>query len=137
MAADVPKGLIPISQRSPEEVREMGRKGGLASGAARRRRKTLREELLAILSDTDAQQKVSAALVQEAIGGNRAGSVARAFEILRDTIGEKPVERLRQAEPGEDAWPFAALSTQELRQMVAEAEAEQAEMSRGEAETDG
>ncbi|MBR5202920.1 MAG: hypothetical protein IKW45_06615 [Clostridia bacterium] len=35
--------LIPNNQRSPNEVRDNGRKGGIASGEARRRKKTLRE----------------------------------------------------------------------------------------------
>lgn len=33
------KNLIPNSERSPEELREMGRKGGIASGKARRKKK--------------------------------------------------------------------------------------------------
>ena len=35
--------LIPNNERSPSEVRENGRKGGIASGEARRRKKTMRE----------------------------------------------------------------------------------------------
>ena len=31
--------LIPNSERSPEELREMGRKGGIKSGESRRRNK--------------------------------------------------------------------------------------------------
>lgn len=31
--------LIPNSERSPEELREMGRKGGIASGKARRKKR--------------------------------------------------------------------------------------------------
>ncbi|MCU6687573.1 hypothetical protein OCV99_13710 [Dorea acetigenes] len=34
--------LIPNSERSPSELREMGRKGGIASGKVRRRNKKLR-----------------------------------------------------------------------------------------------
>lgn len=37
------KNLIPFNQRSKEEARECGRAGGIASGAARRRKKSLRE----------------------------------------------------------------------------------------------
>ena len=37
------QNLIPMEQRSPEEAREMGRKGGRASGESRRRKKSLRE----------------------------------------------------------------------------------------------
>ena len=81
-----------------EEAREMGRKGGKASAEARARRKTLREELLVLLSDNNVQERISAALIEEALSGNRAGSVTRAFETIRDTIGEKPVEKVMLAE---------------------------------------
>ena len=37
------KNLIPFSKRSESEAREMGRKGGVASGAARRRKRSLKE----------------------------------------------------------------------------------------------
>ena len=40
------ENLIPTNQRSKEEARELGRKGGIASGIARRERKTLKDELL-------------------------------------------------------------------------------------------
>jgi hypothetical protein len=38
-----PKKLVPNSARSPQELKEQTRKGGIASGEARRRRKTMRE----------------------------------------------------------------------------------------------
>lgn len=44
------KNLIPISQRSSDEVREMGRKGGKASGVARRRKKAMRDAMKELLS---------------------------------------------------------------------------------------
>lgn len=44
------KNLIPYSQRSKEEARENGRKGGIESGKVRRRKKTLRENMEMILS---------------------------------------------------------------------------------------
>lgn len=37
------KNLIPNHERSPEELREMGRKGGIASGKARRRKRDLQK----------------------------------------------------------------------------------------------
>lgn len=37
------QNLIPNSERTPEELREITRKGGIASGEARRRNKTLKE----------------------------------------------------------------------------------------------
>lgn len=35
--------LIPNTERSPEELREMGRKGGIASGKVRRRKRDLQK----------------------------------------------------------------------------------------------
>lgn len=35
--------LIPMDQRSESEARELGQKGGIASGAARRRKRSLKE----------------------------------------------------------------------------------------------
>lgn len=39
------RNLIPQSERSPSEAREMGKKGGIASGRTRRLKKALREFL--------------------------------------------------------------------------------------------
>ena len=43
MAKRKEDNLIPNNERSPIEVRENGRKGGVASGEARRRKKSMRE----------------------------------------------------------------------------------------------
>lgn len=83
---------------STEVAREIGRKGGINSAIAKRARKTLREELIALLESEDIQQKMSVSLIKEAIDGNKAGSVTKAFEVIRDTIGEKPVEKIMMAE---------------------------------------
>ncbi len=37
------QNLIPMDQRSQSEARELGREGGRASGASRRRKRSLRE----------------------------------------------------------------------------------------------
>lgn len=42
--------LIPNTERSPEELREMGRKGGIASGKSRRRKREL-QKLVNMLID--------------------------------------------------------------------------------------
>ena len=39
------QNLIPVSSRTPSELREQTRKGGIASGEARRERKAMREWL--------------------------------------------------------------------------------------------
>ena len=85
------QNLKPVT--SKKEARERGRKGGLASGEARRKRKTLKEELLLMLADGDTQQSVTLALIEKAMGGD-----TKAFEVIRDTIGEKPVDKVMIAD---------------------------------------
>lgn len=87
------QNLIPNSERSPSELREMARNGGLASGEARRKRKTLKEELLLMLSEGETQQSVTLALIEKAMSGD-----TKAFEVIRDTIGEKPVDKVMIAD---------------------------------------
>ena len=83
------KNLITQDKRSPEERREIARKGAEASNKAQRERKTLKEELLLLLSQGDTQEEMSLSLIQQALNGN-----VKAFETIRDTIGEKPVEKV-------------------------------------------
>lgn len=79
--------LIPLNERTKEEQKEIATKGGIASGIARRRKKTLREELLLLLEENETQKNISTAVIKKALSGD-----TKAFEIIRDTIGEKPVE---------------------------------------------
>ena len=87
------QNLIPNSERTPSELREMARNGGLASGEARRKRKTLKEELLLMLSEGETQQSVTLALIERAMSGD-----TKAFEVIRDTIGERPVDKVMIAD---------------------------------------
>ena len=100
--------LRPVS--SKEEARERGRKGGLASVEARRKRKTLKEELLLMLEDQEVQKSVAVALIQEAQNGN-----VKAFGMLRDTIGEAPVEKVQTTQTVVD---LSAFSTDEIKAML-------------------
>ena len=79
--------LKPI--RSKEEAREKGRKGGIKSGETRRKRKSLKEELLTLLETEEYNKKISLAMIHEAELGN-----VKAFNTIRDTIGEKPKENV-------------------------------------------
>lgn len=92
------KNLKTFDTRSKEEVREINARGGRASGETRRRRKTLREELLAMLEDGDMQESITLALLQQAKEGN-----TKAYEIVRDTIGEKPTEKIAVSTLNEDS----------------------------------
>ncbi len=88
-----------------EEAREIGRKGGKRSAEVRKKRKTLREGLLILLqeqlkdesgniTDKTTQDAIIAGLVKRAVKGD-----TRAFEIIRDTIGEKPAENVIMSTP--------------------------------------
>lgn len=68
---------------------EEAKKGGINSGKSRAARKTLREELLALLSKGNTQERMSAAMVDKALNGD-----VSAFNTIRDTIGEKPVDKV-------------------------------------------
>lgn len=80
--------LIKNEDLTPSERRERASKAGKASGQKRRERKELREELLLLLEDGDTQQRLCTALLQKAFDGD-----VRAFEMIRDTIGEKPIDK--------------------------------------------
>jgi hypothetical protein len=109
------ENLVSLADRTTEEQRAIASAGGKASGEARRKRKTLKEELLLMLSDCDIQEKISLALINEAINGNNAGSVTKAFEVIRDTIGERPVEKVQATQTVVD---MSAFSTEEIRAML-------------------
>ena len=84
------KNLIPVTKRTPREQKEISSKGGKASAKAKKERNTLKQELLLILENEDMQKKISTALIKEAEKGN-----TKAFEVIRDTIGEKPTDNLK------------------------------------------
>lgn len=85
-----------------ENASEMGRKAGIASGKARRN-KALLKDCLEILLERKIETKdgkkitgaeaTSTALFKRALAGD-----TRAFEVIRDTAGQKPVEKVMIAE---------------------------------------
>ena len=83
------ENLIPFNQMTEERQREIARKGGIASQEARKRRKTLKEELIALLEMNDNNNKISVAILNKALNGD-----IQAFTTIRDTIGEKPKEEI-------------------------------------------
>ena len=68
--------------------RSRAHKAGIKSGEARRDRKTLGEQLKIILAQGDNQERLCMALFQSALKGNY-----KAFNSLRDTIGEMPTQK--------------------------------------------
>ena len=94
------KNLKPV--RSKKEARERGINGGKKSGEARRKKKLLKEcldELLAKEWENRNGEKmagseaISVALFKKALAGDM-----KAFEIVRDTAGQKPVDKVMLAE---------------------------------------
>ena len=101
-----------ISDMTPEELREAGRKGGIKSGEAKRKKKAMKEALDVILSmplkngrhndvediknfaalkgkNINVQEAMMIAQVQKALKGD-----TQAAQFIRDTIGEKAPESL-------------------------------------------
>lgn len=119
------KNLVPQTERSPSEAREMGRKGGIASGAARRRKKSMKQKMQLLLSlpaagndqaelaamgvepgDMDNEMVLIKALFLSAAEGD-----TKAFDRIQDVLGRtvareelalKKQEAKRRAASGED-----------------------------------
>ena len=104
------KNLIPLNERTKSQQREIASKGGKASAEAKRKRKTLKEELLLMLEDEEVQKSVAVALIQEAQNGN-----VKAFGMLRDTIGEAPIEKVQTTQTVVD---LSGFSTEEIKAML-------------------
>ena len=109
------QNLIPNSERSPEELREQTRKGGIASGEARRKKRDLRLALEVLLESefTDKNgtkmtgaEAITSKLFEQAMKGN-----VRAFETLRDTVGQKPIEKVEVSKADREQ------SLQELKEL--------------------
>jgi len=96
------ENLIPNEERTPEELREMTRKGGIASGKARRKKADLKKAMNAILTaeisdanlvseleslgvENTYETAVMLSLVKEALKGN----VAAAGQIVKLTGANK------------------------------------------------
>ena len=88
------QNLIPLNKRTKNDQRKIAKKGGKKSGESRRNKKTLRELLEIALSLKDEfsgeelKFELVKSLIEQAIKGN-----IKAFEVIRDTIGEKPTDK--------------------------------------------
>lgn len=89
--------LIPITKKT---ARELGRRGAEKSNEVQRKAKTFAEELRLLLEVEIANNKgqmvttrkaISTALIKKALTGDKG-----AYEQIRDTVGEKPTEKVEQ-----------------------------------------
>lgn len=102
------KDLIPLNQRTKEEVKEITRKGGINSGKARRNKAMLKDCINILMEqkalDPKTGKKITGAeqlsinLFRKALEEADTAKAAKAFEVLRDTSGQKPVDKVMIAE---------------------------------------
>lgn len=87
------QNLIPMNKRSREEMLALAKKGGINNGINCKKRKKLKEELELLLQIAKKgktnQNLICISLLKEAKKGN-----VKAFEVIRDSVGEKPKETL-------------------------------------------
>ena len=91
------ENLKPFSERTPRERSELGRKGAKAANKKKKEKKLLKDHLLAWL-DTPGKmgntklEDMTIAIVKRAIEDGDGNN--KAWEIIRDTIGQKPKEQM-------------------------------------------
>ena len=101
-----PQNLIPANMRSKEEARKNSAKGGVNSGKSRRNKALLRDCLAVLMEqktlDPESGKKITGAeqlavnLWKKALEEGDTAKAAKAFEVLRDTAGQKPVDKVEQ-----------------------------------------
>ena len=94
MSRDRTKNLRPVL--TSEEAKKRGSMGGKRCAEAKRERKRLRELLeIALAQPCDTKgthaEAITSALVARALTGD-----VRAYEVIRDTLGEKPKDEVAQ-----------------------------------------
>lgn len=100
--------LIPLNRRTIEERKEIARKAGIASGKTRRNKALLKDCINILMEQktldpktgkriTGAEQ-LSVNLFMKALREVDTAKAAKAFEVLRDTSGQKPIDKVMIAE---------------------------------------
>ena len=75
------ENLVPFNKRTESEQREIARKGGVASGKARQRSKTIKEELIYLLNHNDTRERLCLKLMEKAEAGD-----IKAFETITKIV---------------------------------------------------
>lgn len=81
------ENLVSLADRTTEEQREIARKGGIASGKARKEKKLFKEAIEKKLGQS--LDSMIDSMIEQAQKGN-----VQAITFLRDTIGEKPTDKV-------------------------------------------
>ena len=121
------ENLVSLADRTTEEQRAIASAGGKASGKARRNRKLLHDCLDYLLEKVDdtaldengnpmtGAEILAYNLFKKALFEADTSKAAKAFEVLRDTAGQKPVEKVETKQTVVDMSKF---STEELKAML-------------------
>jgi len=111
--------LISLADRTPEERRAIQSMGGKASAESRIKRKTFREEITEALSavdDTDKSGRITQSVGIVALMARYKRGDLKAFELIRDTIGEKPTESMVLT--ANVNTPYDELTAEQLRELL-------------------
>lgn len=128
------ENLIPMTERTEDEARELSRKGGIASGKARREKADLRRQLQVWLESEATKDNMGNPLtgaelmtkvaVREMVKGN-----PKYWELIRDTAGFKPIDKIQVSEIDQQA-------IDEVEAMVLGTEEEPTEVSTDDAKNE-
>jgi hypothetical protein len=100
------QNLKPFGERTEKEQREIQQKGGKASAEARRKKRDLRLALEMLLEkefkgkggvSRTGTEVITAKLFEQAAKGN-----VKAFETIRATVGQDPVQKVQVADVTQD-----------------------------------
>lgn len=121
------ENLVSLADRTTEEQRAIASAGGKASGKARRNKKMLRDCIDYLLEredktvlDTEGNpmsgaEQLAYNLFVKALGEPDTAKAARAFEVLRDTAGQKPIEKVETKQTVID---MSSFTTEQLKGML-------------------
>lgn len=88
-----PQNLTPNSERTPEERRKNAQKAGKASAKKSKERKEFKEALKLALTVVMDNNKTVQEIGIEALMEKFMKGDPKVFEIVRDSIGEKPTDK--------------------------------------------
>lgn len=88
-----PQNLTPFNKMDKEKAKEIHAKGGKASGVSKRKRKAFKQDLLTALEIIKEDNKTIQDIGVESLMARFMAGDLKAFEIVRDTIGEKPTDK--------------------------------------------
>ena len=87
-----PQNLTPFNTMDAKKKREIQSKGGKAGAESKRKRRAFKEALLEALKGEVDNKMIQDIGIDALMTKFMAGDL-KAFEIVRDTVGEKPTEK--------------------------------------------